>query len=276
MSDASIDLYWLPIGAGGHFVRWNGRIYERLAAARERRRPCDLYHSALLLHSAGTTYAVEMGPVWNVAEPERGVVCEGPVGARCLGRFRAFRYEVRCWPGGSIPDLAEAVGGAHRVTEDPAQVAAVLALVRQVPPLTWGRDELGTGEMWNSNSMVSWALARSGHDMAAIRPPSNGRAPGWRAGLCLANSEAAAPCDAGPMVFNMNIGGGQSIFAQSSTRLNEVDAELRDKHTGQPAEDIKPLAVLALRRIGVSLPDAELVAYAHAVSRGEKYQFHLG
>jgi hypothetical protein len=75
------------------------------------------------------------------------------------------------------------------------------------------------------------------------------------------------------MVFNMNVGGGQSIFAQSSSRLKEVDAELRDKHTGESAEDIKPLAVLALRRIGVSLSDAELVAYAAAVSRGEQFQF---
>ncbi|MFN2560588.1 MAG: hypothetical protein ABR571_04735 [Jatrophihabitans sp.] len=78
------------------------------------------------------------------------------------------------------------------------------------------------------------------------------------------------------MVFNMNVGGGQSIFAQSSTRLNELDAELRDKHTGKPAEDIKPLVLLALRRIGVSLSDAELVAYADAVSRGEKFRFHSG
>jgi hypothetical protein len=82
-------------------------------------------------------------------------------------------------------------------------------------------------------------------------------------------------CDAGQMVFNMNVGGGQSIFAQSSSRVNELDAELRDKHTGKPAEDIKPLALLALRRIGVSLSDAELVAYADAVSRGEKFQFHF-
>lgn len=77
------------------------------------------------------------------------------------------------------------------------------------------------------------------------------------------------------MVFNMNVGGGQSIFAQASTRVNELDAELRAKHTGKPAEDIKPRAILALRRIGVSLSDAELVAYADAVSRGEKYEFHL-
>lgn len=90
------------------------------------------------------------------------------------------------------------------------------------------------------------------------------------------DADSCAPCDAGPMVFNMNVGGGQSIFGQASQRLNEVDAQLRDKHTGKPAEDIKPLVILAFRRIGVSLPDAELVAYSDAVSRGEKFQFHLG
>jgi hypothetical protein len=78
------------------------------------------------------------------------------------------------------------------------------------------------------------------------------------------------------VVFNMNVGVGKSIFAQSSSRLNELDAELRDKHTGKPAEDILPVALLALRRIGVSLSDAELVAYAGAISRGEKFQFHAG
>jgi hypothetical protein len=29
---AAVDLYWLPLGAGGHFVRLNGRLYEALAA----------------------------------------------------------------------------------------------------------------------------------------------------------------------------------------------------------------------------------------------------
>lgn len=77
------------------------------------------------------------------------------------------------------------------------------------------------------------------------------------------------------MVFNMNVGGGKSIFARSSSRISELDAELRAKHTGKPAEDIKPLVLLALRRIGLSLSDAELVAYADAISRGEKFQFHV-
>jgi hypothetical protein len=190
---AWIELYWLPLGAGGQCVRWNGRVYERVAANWRHRRRFDLYHSALLVRSGGTTYAVEMGPVWNVAATERGVVCEGPVGARALGRFRAFRYEVRCWPGGSIPDLADAVGAAHRFADDPATVADLVSLIPEVPPLTWGRDELGNGDMWNSNSLVSWALARSGHDMDAITPPLDGRAPGWLAGCRLAARQQAQP-----------------------------------------------------------------------------------
>ena len=31
-SRASIDLYWVPLGAGGHSVRLNGRINEAVAA----------------------------------------------------------------------------------------------------------------------------------------------------------------------------------------------------------------------------------------------------
>lgn len=183
---AWVDLFWLPLGAGGRFVRWNGRVYERLSAWHEHRGPQDLYHSGLMVGVDQVTYAVEMGPVWNVTASGRGVVCEGPVGSAWLGRFRAFRYEVRCWPGGYIPDVEEAVDSPVRVTEDPARVTALLRVLEEVPPLTWGRDELGTGEMWNSNSVVSWALARTGHDMGAIRPPRGGRAPGWNAGLAFA------------------------------------------------------------------------------------------
>lgn len=193
MDEYWIDLYWLPLGAGGHCVGWNGRIYATVTAAWHHRPRYELYHSALQIRSGNTTYAVEMGPVWNVTTPGRGVVCEGPVGAPALGRLRAFRYEVRCWPGGCIPDLAHAVGKPPRVSQDPSQVRAVLEVIPQVPPLTWGRDQLGTGDMWNSNSLVSWALARTGHDMRALRPPLNGRAPGWLAGLQLAGRQASLP-----------------------------------------------------------------------------------
>lgn len=205
--NAWVDLFWLPVGAGGHFVRWNGRLYERWTARREHRAPVELYHSGLIVGVGTVTYAVEMGPVWNVSDPGRGVLCEGPVGSPWLGRFRAFRYEVRCWPGGRIPDVDEAVDSPVRTTEDPTRVAALLQVLREVPPLTWGRDERGTGEMWNSNSLVAWALARSGHDMDAIRPPRAGRAPGWNAGLALA---AATQAGAMPILEAMRASSASS------------------------------------------------------------------
>ena len=42
-------LYWLPLGAGRTTgcVRSNGRVYERIVAAREGREACDLYHAAV-------------------------------------------------------------------------------------------------------------------------------------------------------------------------------------------------------------------------------------
>ncbi len=44
-----IDLYWLPLGAGGHSVRLNGLVFEAVVARLERRTACDLYHSALVV-----------------------------------------------------------------------------------------------------------------------------------------------------------------------------------------------------------------------------------
>jgi len=52
-SEASIELYWLPLGAGGWFVRLNGRIYEAIHALLECRRLLDLYHSALRVQRVG-------------------------------------------------------------------------------------------------------------------------------------------------------------------------------------------------------------------------------
>jgi hypothetical protein len=189
-----VDLLWLPLGAGGHVVRRNGRVYEALVAARERRPRCDLYHAALEVRAGGERYAVEMGPVWGNPEPDRGVVVEGPVGCRLLGRSRAFRYEVRCWRDGVIPDAAEAVDSPRTVTWEPERVRRVLGLIVQVPPLVWGRDEIRAGEMWNSNSMVAWLLVRGGLDPddPVLAPPPRGRAPGWQAGLVLAARDAAA------------------------------------------------------------------------------------
>jgi hypothetical protein len=183
---ASVELYWIPLGAGGHVVRLSGRLWERTGALIHGRRADDLYHSALVIHLDGSRFVIEQTPALAAPGDGRGVVVQGPVGVKVAGRFRLFRYEVRRWKEGTIPDLAYAVGAPIVVTGDPARASRILELVPSVPPLVWGRDERRTGDMWNSNSVISWLLGRAGIDVASIRPPARGRAPGWDAGIAVA------------------------------------------------------------------------------------------
>lgn len=184
-----VDLYWLPLGAGGHSVRLNGQVFEFLAARLQRRPPCDLYHSALVVRAPEDRFVIESAPVLRGDGDERGVVAGGPVGTQLAGRFRIFRYEVRRWAGGVIPDIAEAVESPRRLATDSELARRVLELVPSVPTPVWGRDELGAGEMWNSNSVISWLITRCGLDAESIRPPKGGRAPGWRAGVVVARRD---------------------------------------------------------------------------------------
>jgi hypothetical protein len=76
---AAADLYWIPLGAGGHSVRFNYR------------------------------YTIEIAPSPDADEAHRGVVAMGAVGSRHLGRLRLFRYEVpllarRVHPGPRLGD----------------------------------------------------------------------------------------------------------------------------------------------------------------------------
>jgi hypothetical protein len=188
-----VDLYWLPLGAGGHSVRLNGRVFEAVAARLEHRPPSDLYHSALVVRVPEGPFVIEQAPPRASDGPERGVVAEDAVGSRWAGRFWIFRYEVRCWCGGIIPDVDEAVGSPQRLTDDPEVARRVLDLAPNVPTAVWGRDELAAGEMRNSNSVISWLLARSGLPTDEIRPPARGRAPGWHAGLVVARRQQTLP-----------------------------------------------------------------------------------
>ncbi len=175
---AAVDLYWLPLGAGGQFVRLNGRLFEA-ATARAALRPArDLYHSALEAQVAQTRYVIEQAPVRDAYGEQRGVVAEGPVGIRWAGRFRIFRYEIRRWRDGRIPDVDEAVASPRLLTDDATLAQRMLDLVPQVPTPVWGRDELNTGDMWNSNSVIAWLIARTGLDTESIHPPPAGRGDG--------------------------------------------------------------------------------------------------
>lgn len=188
-SSSGVDLYWLPLGAGGHSVRLNGLVFEAVVARLERRTACDLYHSALEVCVPSGRFAIEQAPVRDGDGATRGVVAEGAVGSSLAGRLRIFQYEVRRWRDGVIPDVAEAVASPQLLTDDPRQAQRLLDLVPEVPTPVWGRDELAAGEMWNSNSLISWLIVRSGLDAETIQLPVGGRAPGWDAGLVVARRQ---------------------------------------------------------------------------------------
>jgi hypothetical protein len=183
---SAIDLFWIPLGAGGHVVRLNGIAYEAMKAFVQRRPRARLFHAALEVTGRSGRFVIEVTPIPDDRGGDRGVVAAGPVGVRWLGRFRLFRYEVRRWRGGRIPDLEWAVSGPVRVSSDPAATERLLEAAPSVPTPVWGRDELRTGDMWNSNSVVSWLLERAGLDASRLHPPSAGRAPGWDAGVIVA------------------------------------------------------------------------------------------
>ena len=186
--DSAVDLYWIPLGAGTPVVQASGRLFEKISAWRQHRERCDLYHAALEVAAPSGNYAIEQAPVPDDDGDARGVVAVGPVGIRAAGRLRLFRYEVRCWQNGTIPDLADAVDSPVRVSTDAAGAPAILDVLPGIPTPVWGRDEAAAGEMWNSNSVIAWVLTRSGLDMDQLAPPARGRAPGWNAGRTVAEA----------------------------------------------------------------------------------------
>lgn len=191
-AEATVDLYWIPLGAGANVVRISGRVFEARSALVQGRARYDLDHSALEIRVPEGTFTIEQTPVPDDHDALRGVVAQGPVGTRWAGRLRVFRYEIRCWRDGRIPDIREAVASPVTVSNDLAAARRVLDRLPTVPTVVWGRDELDAGEMWNSNSVISWVLARRGVDLTEVGPPPGGRAPGWQAGRVVAERAPVA------------------------------------------------------------------------------------
>jgi hypothetical protein len=218
-----VELLWLPLGARGHSVRVGGKVYETVAALLGRRQMRDIYHSVLNVRVPEGRFVIEMGPVADVNGARRGVVVEGPVASVLAGRFRIFRYEVRCWRDG-ITAYDYAVDSPRRITDDPRQAERLLELVRDVPALTWGRDQLRTGEMWSCNSLTSWLLTRSGLCEDSIRPPDGGRAPGWTAGAVIARRQLRRQASRGREADRPSgltrPGGGWSRSSRSTASAN--------------------------------------------------------
>lgn len=192
----TVELLWIPLGAGQHVVRISGRVFEALAALIQHRPACDLYHAALIVAVPDGRYVIEMTPVPDQHGEKRGVVAGGAVGSRWLGKLRIFRYEIRRWHNGVIPDAHHAAA-TTTLQLDVADAQRILDLVPSVPTPVWGRDQFDAGEMWNSNSVTSWILQRCGVDTTRLAPPNGGRAPGWDAGIVVsarsANKETSTP-----------------------------------------------------------------------------------
>lgn len=148
-------------------------------------------HTALVVSTGSGEKVIECAwPAPDDHGSTRGTVLTGPVFTHFLGRFRAFRYEVRCWDGGSIPDLAHAVA-SQIVIDDVDNMKRVVAEVASVPAHRWGRDELSVGDMWNSNSVISYVLARAGVPVDDLEPPPGTSSPGWTAGIAAAGMPGA-------------------------------------------------------------------------------------
>jgi hypothetical protein len=161
--EASVDLYWIPLGSGGHVVRWNGMVYEALKAFAGHRERCALYHSALEVTTSDARYVIEVTPVPDHDGRDRGVVGEGPVGVRSLGRLRSFRYEIRRWRDGVIPDAGDLGTRVVRVADDAITAERVLASLPSVPKPVWGRTSsqpaiCGTRTRWSRGSSQRPAL----------------------------------------------------------------------------------------------------------------------
>ncbi|GAA2225676.1 hypothetical protein N1031_04400 [Herbiconiux moechotypicola] len=183
-----VELWWLPVGAGGHVVVHTSRWWELLRARLERRPPRPLFHAALELFVGDRRYVIEMTPAWGQPSAARGVVVSGPVGLRPLGRLRLFRYTIRAWPEGVLPDRGYAVSTPTVIPLARSVANELLAEVSRVPALTWGRRPTDADDMWSSNSVVSWLLTTAGLDATRLSPPADGLAPGWSAGILVATT----------------------------------------------------------------------------------------
>lgn len=148
-------------------------------------------HTALVVTTESGRIIIECAwPSPDAELTERGVLVVGPVFSRFLGRIRTFRYEVRCWRDGVIPDLEYAVASV-RLSGDLDTADRVVAAAASVPANCWGRDELNSGEMWNSNSVISYVLGMAGIAVVDIEPPPGTRAPGWTSGIAAARTARA-------------------------------------------------------------------------------------
>ena len=191
----AVDLYWIPLGAGGHSVRFNGRVFEAIEAARAAPaalRP--LPRGARRRARTASATRSRSRPRRTRDEASRGVVATGAVGSRYAApaapvSLRGPLLARRVDPGSRLGASAGPAGSRR-----PAVARRLLDAGRGRAHAGLGPRRAGAGEMWNSNSMIAWSLSAAGLPTAAIRAPAGGRAPGWDAGLVVARRPVRGVC----------------------------------------------------------------------------------
>ena len=180
---SAVTLWWFPVGIEHRLSAITSRLWERRVARGEGRMPVPLHHAALEVHDGEMRRVIEMAPAWGEGSRGRGIVLTGPVHG--LGRW-GVRYEVRCAEGAMDVSRAGVASGRESLPLDGSAVRHLEERITTTPPMPWGSRPPGCVEMWNSNAFVAWLLSPFLPDVAALRPPPPGRAPGWNTGLVLA------------------------------------------------------------------------------------------
>jgi hypothetical protein len=108
-SSFGVDLYWLPLGARGRWLRIGGRLFEAVAARLERRSVRDIYHSVLEVRVPEGRFVIEMGPVADANGAGRGVVAEGAVGIGWAGRSASSATKCAAGAVGSRPTATPSI-----------------------------------------------------------------------------------------------------------------------------------------------------------------------
>ena len=195
----ALDLYWLPLGAGGHSVRvqrphlrGGGRSPRCAAAAPSvttsttRRSTGDDaggHPTQSRWSAAKALVSAEAADHGAVAGGARGQPPARPLGAVSIrdpllsvaARSQTSRRRLRA-PAAADRRPCSCSGGS---------VLELVPLRSDLRSGGWTRSQ--TGEMWNSNSLVSWLLVSHRPDVGrADRLPVGGRAPGWQAGIAVA------------------------------------------------------------------------------------------
>lgn len=193
----TLDLYWLPVGAGTHFQRASLAVYESFAAALARRPRSILCHAALKGNVGERPFTIELTPVPAVQDVRPAMA--GAVGSSLAARLRIFRYQLVCRESDALPDEQWRIGHPQRLSSDATAIQHLLALARTVPAHTWGRRVRGTSEMWTSNSAVSWLLLKAAIPLEGVAIPDGATAPGWQAGIDAWKAENGSGVESRPM-----------------------------------------------------------------------------